>query len=113
MATLGGRNALVTGAGSGIGRAIAAALVERSVHVTLADIDDEAVRQLAETLGPLALPLKLDVTDHAAVDELLDSIPPYFGRSTFSSTTRATTLAAALTLPAGPPTTGRASSMSI
>ena len=78
MATLGGRNALVTGAGSGIGRAIAAALVERGVHVTLADIDDEAVRQLAETLGPLALPLKLDVTDRPAVDGLLDSIPPYF-----------------------------------
>jgi NAD(P)-dependent dehydrogenase (short-subunit alcohol dehydrogenase family) len=56
MAALGGRNALVTGAGSGIGRAIAAALVERGAHVTLADIDGEAVAQLAGTLGPLALP---------------------------------------------------------
>jgi 3-hydroxy acid dehydrogenase/malonic semialdehyde reductase len=70
MATLDGRNALVTGAGSGIGRAIAAALVERGVHVTLADIDDE--------LGPLALPLKLDVADHPTVDRLLESIPPDF-----------------------------------
>ncbi len=52
MIALGGRNALVTGAGSGIGRAIAAALVERGAHVTLADIDDEAVTQLAATLGP-------------------------------------------------------------
>jgi 3-hydroxy acid dehydrogenase/malonic semialdehyde reductase len=78
MAALGGRNALVTGAGSGIGRAIAAALVERGVHVTLADIDDEAVTQLAGTLGPLALPLKLDVADHPTVDRLLESIPPDF-----------------------------------
>jgi 3-hydroxy acid dehydrogenase/malonic semialdehyde reductase len=78
MATLDGRNALVTGAGSGIGRAIAAALVERGVHVTLADIDDEAVTQLAGTLGPLALPLKLDVADHPTVDRLLESIPPDF-----------------------------------
>ena len=78
MAALDGRNALVTGAGSGIGRAIAAALVERGVHVALADIDDEAVTQLAGTLGPLALPLKLDVTDHSIVDGLLESIPPEF-----------------------------------
>src|SRR3984957_7798387 len=78
MATLDGRNALVTGAGSGIGRAIAAALVERGVHVTLADIDDEAVTQLAGTLGPLALPLKLDVADHPTVDRLLESIPSEF-----------------------------------
>jgi 3-hydroxy acid dehydrogenase / malonic semialdehyde reductase len=78
MATLDGRNALVTGAGGGIGRAIAAALVERGVHVTLGDIDDEAVTQLAGTLGPLAFPLKLDVTDHPTVDGLLESIPPDF-----------------------------------
>ena len=77
MIALGGRNALVT-AGSGIGRAIAAALVERGAHVTLADIDDEAVTQLAGTLGRLALPLKLDVTDHSTVDRLLKSIPPDF-----------------------------------
>jgi 3-hydroxy acid dehydrogenase/malonic semialdehyde reductase len=78
VASLGGRNALVTGAGSGIGKAIAAALIERGVHVTLADIDDEAVTQLAGTLGPLAFPLNLDVTDHPTVDGLLESIPPDF-----------------------------------
>jgi len=78
MAALGGRNSLVTGAGSGIGKAVAASLVERGARVTLADIDDEAVTQLAEALGPLARPLKLDVTDHAAVDRLLESIPPAF-----------------------------------
>ena len=49
MAALGGRNALVTGAGSGIGKAIASALVERGARVTLADIDFEAVTQLAGT----------------------------------------------------------------
>ena len=111
MAALGGRNALVTGAGSGIGKAIAAALVERGVHVTLADIDDEAVTQLAGTLGPLAFPLKLDVTDHPPSMGFLNRSRPTSGRSTFSSTMRATTLAAAPTLPAVLPTTGRASSM--
>jgi 3-hydroxy acid dehydrogenase / malonic semialdehyde reductase len=73
-----GRKALVTGAGSGIGKAIAAALVERGAHVALADIDEEAVAQLAGALGPLALPLRLDVTDHPSVDRLLESIPPAF-----------------------------------
>jgi 3-hydroxy acid dehydrogenase / malonic semialdehyde reductase len=78
MAALVGRNALVTGAGSGIGKAIAAALVERGAHVTLADIDREAVTDLARSLGPLAFPLNLDVTDHPAVDRLLESIPAHF-----------------------------------
>jgi 3-hydroxy acid dehydrogenase / malonic semialdehyde reductase len=78
MAALVGRNALVTGAGSGIGKAIAAALVERGAHVTLADIDREAVTDLARSLGPLAFPLNLDVTDHPAVDKLLESIPAHF-----------------------------------
>jgi 3-hydroxy acid dehydrogenase/malonic semialdehyde reductase len=78
MTTLSGRNALVTGAGSGIGKAIANALVERGARVTLADIDVEAVTQLAATLGRLAHPLKLDVTDHPGVDRLLESIPPDF-----------------------------------
>jgi 3-hydroxy acid dehydrogenase / malonic semialdehyde reductase len=78
MAALGGRNALVTGAGSGIGKAIASALVERGARATLADIDGEATAQLAGTLGPLAFPLTLDVTDHRAVDRLLESIPADF-----------------------------------
>ena len=78
MATLGGRNALVTGAGSGIGKAIASALVARGARVTLADLDDQAVTRLAKTLGSLALPLKLDVTDHPTVDRLLEAIPADF-----------------------------------
>ena len=78
MTALSGRKALVTGAGSGIGKAIAAALVERGAHVALADIDHEAVTELARTLGPLAHPVKLDVTDHPRVDKLLESIPSAF-----------------------------------
>jgi 3-hydroxy acid dehydrogenase / malonic semialdehyde reductase len=78
MPTLGGRNALVTGAASGIGRTIASALVERGARVTLADIDGEATRELAAALGSLAFPLELDVTDHPAVDSLLEAIPAEF-----------------------------------
>jgi 3-hydroxy acid dehydrogenase / malonic semialdehyde reductase len=78
MPTLGGRNALVTGAASGIGKAIASALVERGAHVTFADIDAEATRELTNELGPRAFPFELDVTDHPAVDRLLERIPADF-----------------------------------
>jgi 3-hydroxy acid dehydrogenase / malonic semialdehyde reductase len=78
MPDIGGRRALVTGAGSGIGKAIASALVERGASVTLADLDGEAAQRLAEALGPRAFPLQLDVTDHARVDRLLDLIPASF-----------------------------------
>jgi 3-hydroxy acid dehydrogenase/malonic semialdehyde reductase len=69
------RKAFVTGAGSGIGKAIASALVGRGAHVILADIDADAVAGLARELGPLASPIKLDVTDHAAVDRISEMIP--------------------------------------
>lgn len=78
MTTLAGRNALITGAGSGIGKAIATALVDRGARATLADIDGEAVSGLARELGAAAFPLELDVTDHPTVDRLLESIPAAF-----------------------------------
>jgi 3-hydroxy acid dehydrogenase / malonic semialdehyde reductase len=78
MAKLAGSKAIVTGAGSGIGRAIARALVDRGASVVLADVDGEAVARLASELGPGAGPLRLDVTDHAAVDQVLGSIPAAF-----------------------------------
>lgn len=78
MAKLGGSKAVVTGAGSGIGQAVARALVTRGASVVLADIDGEAIARLAAELGAAATPLRLDVTDHAAVDQLLSLIPPAF-----------------------------------
>jgi 3-hydroxy acid dehydrogenase / malonic semialdehyde reductase len=78
MAKLAGSKAIVTGAGSGIGKAIAVALVERGASVVLADIDGDAAGRLAAELGAAATALRLDVTDHAAVDALLAAIPAAF-----------------------------------
>jgi meso-butanediol dehydrogenase / (S,S)-butanediol dehydrogenase / diacetyl reductase len=62
---LAGRRALVTGAGSGIGRAIAQALTGAGARVAVTDLDEAAARQVAGALEG-ALAYRLDVTDAAA-----------------------------------------------
>ena len=56
-----GRVALVTGAGQGIGRAIAVALAERGAKVIATDL--KPPHETARKIGPTAYALKLDVTD--------------------------------------------------
>ena len=62
-----GRTALVTGAGSGIGAAVARRLAAAGAHVRLADLSLDAVEQLAGELGPNARAQRLDVRDEAQV----------------------------------------------
>ena len=62
-----GRRALVTGAGSGIGEAVARGLHAEGATVVLADRAGDRVRALADELGADATPLELDVRDEAAV----------------------------------------------
>jgi NAD(P)-dependent dehydrogenase (short-subunit alcohol dehydrogenase family) len=57
------RTALVTGAASGIGFAVALALLDAGARVALIDLDEGALRSAAERLGPSARPWVLDVTD--------------------------------------------------
>ena len=62
-----GRTALVTGAGSGIGAAVARRLAASGAHVVLADLSLDAVEELARELGPEVRALQLDVRDEEQV----------------------------------------------
>ena len=75
--------ALVTGAGSGIGRATSLALITAGYHVVLAGRRADALQQTAEMAGALAgnaLAVPTDATDPAAVKALFDTVHAKFGR---------------------------------
>ena len=72
--------AFVTGAGSGIGRALACTLVARGAIVCVADIDFEAAQRVAAECGPRARPLHLDVCDAEAVRAAIECFARERGR---------------------------------
>ena len=77
------KTALVTGAGSGIGRAVALALLEHGWRVALAGRRAEALeetRRLAGDGAGRALPVATDVTDEVQVQALFEAIGQAFGR---------------------------------
>jgi NAD(P)-dependent dehydrogenase (short-subunit alcohol dehydrogenase family) len=67
-----GRCALVTGAGTGIGRAIARALTSAGARVALTDLDESAATAAADGLEG-AVALRLDVTDGAETARVVDA----------------------------------------
>lgn len=63
-----GRSALVTGAASGIGRAVAERLARAGAAVTVLDLDGDAAKGVADAIG--GEPLQADLSDYGAIDSL-------------------------------------------
>ena len=77
------RIALVTGAGSGVGKAVALGFLEDGFKVVLAGRRLEPlqeVAQLAKDKGQEALPVSVDVRDAVSVENLFSEIEKQYGR---------------------------------
>jgi NAD(P)-dependent dehydrogenase (short-subunit alcohol dehydrogenase family) len=78
-----GTNAIVTGAASGIGLAIATALAEAGANVVMADIQKDAVEQAAHGLSGTnkrVMPVRVDVTQEQSVVDALAECERRFGK---------------------------------
>lgn len=71
---------LVTGAGSGVGKAAALAFAAEGGKIAVVDIDEAAAKQVAKEIGDNAIALNADVTSADAVDSMIDTCVSHFGR---------------------------------
>ncbi len=82
-ARLGGRNAIVTGAGSGIGRAIAIGFARHGAGVVAADVDGAAAERTAAQIRAeegRAIAVAVDVAQRLSVEAMLAAALAEFGR---------------------------------
>jgi 3-oxoacyl-[acyl-carrier protein] reductase len=76
---LAGRTALVTGAGRGIGLAIARLLVSQGAGVSLVDVDEPALETAARSLGDHVLSIVADVSQLESVERAVGLTVEHFG----------------------------------
>src|ERR1051325_7323440 len=75
-----GKDALVTGGGSGIGRAISERFADAGARVVVNDIRQEAAEATAKALGAGARAIAADVADSAAVRAMFATLEREHGR---------------------------------
>lgn len=76
---LNGKTALVTGAGSGIGKCIAETYAREGARVALADINGDAAKSAARAIGNNAIALACDVSKKADIDLTVEETFAAFG----------------------------------
>ena len=72
------KTAVVTGAASGLGKAIVEKFLEEGSKVIIVDINEDAGRELSENLGPRTLAVSADVGDANSIENLKKSITESF-----------------------------------
>ena len=78
-----GKVAAVTGAGSGIGQALAIELARSGASVAISDVDTEGLAATEERLKAIGAPVKadrLDVTERDAFELYADAVKEHFGK---------------------------------
>lgn len=80
LLALSGRVAVVTGGARGIGRACCARLAEAGATVLVADVDEEAAREVAASIGRGAVAVQVDVREAASVRALAEQALVGLGR---------------------------------
>ncbi|MGN6160718.1 MAG: SDR family oxidoreductase [Marmoricola sp.] len=79
MGKLNGRVIAITGAGRGIGKATATALVREGAKVAIGDIDLDVAEITAKEIGGGTIALSLDVTSAASVTAFMDEVERQLG----------------------------------
>lgn len=80
-----GKNALITGGDSGIGRAVAVAFAKEGANVAIAylseqeDIDADKTVKLIEGHGVKALKIRIDISEEEHCEQLIDEVVDEFG----------------------------------
>jgi 2-hydroxycyclohexanecarboxyl-CoA dehydrogenase len=80
MGKLDDKIAIVTGAGQGIGRAIAEKLTAEGATVVVTDVNESTAKETADALGGQAVGIHADVTSRESVDAMVQQVVDRFGR---------------------------------
>ncbi|HLN77907.1 MAG TPA: 3-oxoacyl-ACP reductase family protein [Nocardioidaceae bacterium] len=80
MGKLDDKIAIVTGAGQGIGKAIAEKLASEGATVVVTDVNETTAKETADGIGGGAVGIRTDVTSRESVNAMVEQVKSQFGR---------------------------------